>query len=127
MLAINQHTTVEEAGGELLGFILDPFNWVYLEALHQDPSSRPGENAEYQRRVGKLKICASVDITPSLEVYLRVGFRAPGLSPMKAASHLELFLKERIPFVPNTEWQVEIDPRRWVHFIRRYTGRTLRA
>ena len=47
---------------------------------------------------------------------------------MKAADHLESFLKRRVPFLPNAEWQVEIDDnRRWIHFTRRYTGDTLKA
>src|SRR6185295_11546345 len=83
MLAIHEHATVEEAGRELLPFILDAKNWIVLERLREDRGARPGENAEYQRRVGPLRICASVDVTPRLDVFLRVGFRAPGLSPMK--------------------------------------------
>jgi len=74
-----------------------------------------------------LRICASVDITPELIVFLRVAFRGPKLAPMQAADHLEAFLKSRLPFTPNSEWQVEVDERRWIHFIRRYTGDTLVA
>ena len=88
MLSIHETKTVEEAGRELLPFILDVENWVVLERLRQEQRARPGENPEYQRCVGSLRICASVDVTPALDVYLRVGFRAPGLSPMKAADHL---------------------------------------
>ncbi len=127
MLQINELANVEEAGKELLGFILDPKNWVPLDRLSKDPTARPGQNPAYQRQVGGLRICASVDVTPELVVFLRVGFRGPGLSPMKAADHLESFLKSRMPFTPNSEWQVEIDERRWIHFIRRYAGETLRA
>ena len=127
MLSVSEHATVEEAGGELLGYILDPRNWVALDRLRTDPAARPGENPSYQRRVGPLRICASVDVTPDLVVFLRVAFRGPALSPMKAADHLEAFLKSRLPFTPNSEWQVEIDERRWIHFIRRYAGDTLHA
>ena len=52
-----------------------------------------GQNAVYQRRVGTLRICASVDVSATLDVYLRIAFRAPGLTPVKAADHLEAFLK----------------------------------
>jgi hypothetical protein len=62
-----------------------------------------------------------------LAVFLRVAFRAPSLSPMKAADHLETFLKGRLPMLPNSEWQVQIDTRRGVHFIRRWTAAPLRA
>jgi hypothetical protein len=126
MLSINELATVEDAGRDLLPFILDPINWVVLERLREDTTARPGENPEYQRRVGPLRICASVDVTPTLDVFVRVGFRAPGLSPMKAADHLEQFARERLPFLPNAEWQVSIDGR-WIHFIRRYTSHTLEA
>ncbi len=127
MLAIHENETLEEASTELLHHILEPRNWVPLEALEEDPSARPGQNPAYQRRVGNLRICASVDITSKLDVYLRVAFRAPGLTPAKAADHLELFLKPRLPLVPNTEWQVEVDARQWIHFIRKYAGDTLKA
>ncbi len=127
MLSVCEHASVEEAGNELLTFILDPRNWVVLDRLRTDPASRPGDNPAYQRGVGRLRICASVDITPQLYVFLRVAFRGPGLSPTKAADHLEAFLKSRLPFTPNSEWQVEVDERRWIHFIRRYTGDTLQA
>lgn len=125
MLSIREHQSVAEASRELLGFILDPRNWVPLERLRHEPSARPGENSSYQRRVGNLRICASVDVTPSLDVFLRVAFRAPGLSPMRAVEHLETFLGPRLPFTANSEWQVEVDQRRWIHFIRRYAGRKM--
>lgn len=127
MLSIDEHATVDEAGDELLVYILDPRNWVVLTGEGVPPKPAPGESPAYQRRVGKLRICASVDITPELTTFLRIGFRAPGLSPMQAADHLEAFLKRKLPFVPNAEWQVEIDGRRWIHFLRRYTGDTLTA
>jgi len=46
---------------------------------------------------------------------------------MRAADHLEAFLGSRLPLVPNSEWQVAIDGRRWVHFIRRYALGPLRC
>jgi len=64
MLSIHEHPTVTEASQALLPFILHPRNWVPLEGLAREPGSRPGENASYQRRVGPLRICASVDVTP---------------------------------------------------------------
>lgn len=124
MLSINEHTTVEEAGQDLLRYILDPTHWVSVEQLAQQPDLRPGQNPDYQRQVGTLQICASVDVLPSLEVFLRVSFRAPGLTPNKAADHLEAFLRGRLPLTPNTEWQVEVD-NRWIHFIRRYSPSNL--
>ena len=127
MLAIHENNTLEEASTELLHYILAPHNWVPLDTLEVDPTSKPGQNPAYQRRVGALRICASVDITPRLDVYLRVAFRAPGLTPAKAADHLESFLKPRLPLTPNSEWQVEIDSRQWIHFIRKYAGDTLTA
>ena len=127
MLSISEQASVEEAGSELLRFILEPRNWVVLDHLRTDPASRPGDNPAYQRRVRGLRICASIDITPQLVVFLRIAFRGPGLSPMKAADHLEAFLKGRLPFTPNSEWQVEIDERRWIHFIRRYASDPLQA
>jgi hypothetical protein len=127
MLAIHESQSVEEASGELLDFILMPNNWVALETLERDPQARPGQNAAYQRRVGNLRICASVDVSEKLEVFLRVAFRGPNLTPAKAADHLESFLKRRVPLTPNCEWQVEVDARRWIHFMRKYTGPTLRG
>jgi hypothetical protein len=127
MLAIGQHHTVEEASDDLLDFILEPRNWVALERLQEEPEARPGQNPHYQRRVGLLRICASVDVTPALEVFLRVAFRAPGLTPMRASDHLEAFLRKRVPFTANSEWQVEIDGRQWIHFFRRWTGTNLVA
>jgi hypothetical protein len=127
MLSIHQHATVQDASSELFDFILDPMNWVALEAVRQEPSSGPGHNAAYQRQVDKLRICAAVEVTPSLDVFLRIGFSAPGLTPMTAADHLEAFLADRMPLVPNSEWQVAVDGRRWVHFIRRYTCAPLKC
>ncbi|WP_037584445.1 hypothetical protein [Stigmatella aurantiaca] len=127
MLAIHEHMTVEEASGDLLGFVLVPDNWLPLERQAEDPSVRPVQNAVYQRRVGPLRICACVDVSATLDVSLRVAFRAPGLTPVKAADHLETFLRNRMPLTPNSEWQVEVDERRWIHFVRRYTGAHLQA
>lgn len=127
MLAIHEHASVEEASGDLLDFILAPENWVSLAQAKVDPAARPGQNELYQRRVGTLRICASVDVADDLGVFLRVAFRAPGLTPVKAADHLESFLKTRLPLTPNTEWQVEVDERRWIHFVRRYAASNLVA
>src|SRR5918996_1464711 len=52
MLSIHENRTLQEASSDLLGFILNPSNWVMLEELRQHPNQRPGENADYQRRVG---------------------------------------------------------------------------
>ncbi|MGA9522602.1 MAG: hypothetical protein WBV82_14140 [Myxococcaceae bacterium] len=127
MLSINEHETLEEASNELLEFVLAPQNWVALGQLGERPHERPGENAAYQRRVGKLRICASVDVTTSLEVFLRVAFRASGLTPARAADFLAEFIADRIPLTPNSEWQVHVDDREWVHFIRRYAAEALQA
>lgn len=127
MLSIHEHSTLEEASTELLEFVLSPQNWVALSELKSNPNARPGQNPDYQRRVGSLRICASVDLTANLEGFLRIAFRAPGLTPMKASDHLEAFLKDHLPLTPNSEWQVQIDERNWIHFIRRYTGVPLQA
>ena len=127
MLQIDEHSTVEEASRDLLEYILSPENWVMLSELKQRPDARPGQNPAYQRRVGNLRICASVDVTASLDTLLRIAFRAPGLTPPKGADHLASFLAPRIPLLPNSEWQVQIDEKNWIHFIRRYTTPSLSA
>jgi hypothetical protein len=68
-----------------------------------------------------------VDVTPRLEVFLRIAFRGPGLTPTRAADHLAAFVGERIPLTPNSEWQVQVDEPGWVHFMRRYAPPTLKA
>ncbi|MCY1016562.1 hypothetical protein [Pyxidicoccus sp. MSG2] len=125
MLSIQEHATLDEASSDLLDFILEPSNWLSVAQL--DPAAWPGQNAVYQRRVGTLRVCASVDVGATLDVYLHVAFRAPGLTPVKAADHLEGFLKQRMPLTPNSEWQVEVDERRWIHFSRRYAAPHLKA
>jgi hypothetical protein len=125
MLSIQEHATLDEASSDLLDFILKPFNW--LSVAQTDPVAWPGQNTVYQRRVGSLRLCASVDVGATLDVYLHVAFRAPGLTPVKAADHLECFLKQRMPLTPNSEWQVEVDERRWIHFSRRYAAPHLKA
>lgn len=127
MLSVNESRTLVEAGQELVGFILEPAHWVSLDFAQGAPDKVPGKNPEYQRVVGALRICASVDVTRELGVFLRVGFRAPGLTPARAAEHLEEFLKGSLPLRPNTEWQVQIDSRKWIHFIRRLIGDALVA
>jgi hypothetical protein len=87
----------------------------------------PAQDVQNQRRVGPLRIYAVLEVTPALDVFLRIAFRAPGLTPVKAADHLELFLKQRLPLTPNSEWQVEVDERRWIHFVRRYASPRLQA
>jgi len=127
MLSIHAHPTVEDAGEELFPFIVRPENWVALEGLARHRGVRPGESAAYQRVVGPLRICASVDVTPELAVFLRVGFRAPQLTPLQAADHLADFLRGYVPLLPHAEWQVHVDNRRWVHFIHRWVGEPLSA
>lgn len=127
MFQIHEHSSVEEASQELFPFIANPRNWVALEQLSRHPDARPGENAAYQRQVGALRICASVDVTDGLQVFLRIAFRAPGLTPTRAADHLDSFLKQFIPMLPQSEWQVQVDGRKWIHFIRRYGAEPLRA
>jgi hypothetical protein len=114
-----QLATLEEAGGTLLAFALDPHNWV----------SRGGHRAlpAYLRVVNGVQICAAVDLTADLDSFLRISFRGTDLSPMKAADLLEAFVKEHFPFTANSEWEVEIDGRRWIHFSRRYTSHCLHA
>ena len=118
--SIHEHPTLQDASSELLAFALDPANWIVLGATSRPESPAPGEDAAYQRQVGKLRICAAVEVTASREAFLRIGFSAPGLTPLVAADHLAVFLAERLPLVPNSEWQVAVDGRRWVYFIRRY-------
>jgi hypothetical protein len=127
MLSIHEHATLEEASEELLEFALAPSNWMSAPPADQAPSSVPGDDVQYQRRVGSLRIYAVVEVAGSLDVFLRVAFRAPGLTPVKAADHLESFLKQRLPLTPNSEWQVEVDERRWIHFVRRYSAPRLQA
>lgn len=104
--------TMEEAGGALLDRALDPSRWML-----------PGRRVTVDNtcRVGAVQVCATVDVTPTLETFIRVSFKGPELSPMQAAEHLEHFTSSRFPFVPNAEWFVEIDARKWIHFSRRYT------
>jgi hypothetical protein len=127
MLSVLEHSTLEEASHELLAFILEPSNWMAALPRNGDLASAPGQEMEHQRRVGTLRIYAAVEVEPSLEVFLRVAFRGPGLTPVKAADHLETFLQHHIPLTPNSEWQVEVDERRWIHFVRRYSAPRLMA
>lgn len=102
----------EEAGERLLARAVQPSRWMM-----------PGRRVTVDNscQVEEVQVCASVDITPTLETFIRVSFRGPTLSPMAAAEHLEHFLSPRFTFIPNAEWFVEIDARRWIHFSRRYT------
>src|SRR5689334_10628228 len=97
MLSIQEHETLEEASAALLAFVLEPSNWVTPDRQGKETASPPGQATPYQRRVGPLRICACVEVSTSLDVFLRVAFRAPGLSPVKAADHLEAFLRARLP------------------------------
>ena len=119
MLRVHEHATVEDASLILLPYALDPLHW-----LVQRPD-RP--SLLHQARVGSLRIYAGVNVRASLEVVLHVSFRAPGLTPARAVEHLELFLGERIPLLPNTEWEVEVDARSWIHFQRAYLTQKLVA
>ncbi len=127
MLSIHEHANLQEASDELLEFVLEPSNWMTATATGQAPASVPAQDVQNQRRVGALRVYAVVEVAPSLDVFLRVAFRAPGLTPVKAADHLETFLKQRLPLTPNSEWQVEVDERRWIHFVRRYASPRLQA
>ena len=121
MLQNRDFPSLEDASADLMQFVRAPENWL-------SPGRRPAASqGEYHRRVGGLRLRASVDVTADLAVRLRISFRAPGLTPMQAVEHLETFLHGRLPLLPNAEWQVEVDGRRWIHFSRRYLGPALRA
>jgi len=111
--------SMEEAGGALLGRALDPRRW--------SPPERGRVNIENLCQVGAVQVYAAVDVTPALDTFIRISFRGPDLTPLEAAEYLEQFISCRFPFVPNSEWLVEIDSRKWIHFSRRYTQRTLEA
>ncbi|MBE2253919.1 MAG: hypothetical protein IAE78_30600 [Myxococcus sp.] len=116
---VNVAATMDEAGGTLLDRALDPERWAL-------PTRRVTKDNLCQ--VGSVQVCASLDIiTPTLDTFLRVSFRGPGLSPMEAAELLEQFVSKRFTYVPNAEWFVEIDARKWIHFSRKYTERRLEA
>lgn len=127
MLSVDQRKPWSEASSSLLSFILSPEHWVFLPALAKGEGARPGLDPRYQRTVEGVKVCASVDVTDGLQGFLRVGFFAPGLTPVKGSDYLEALLKPRLPFFPNQEWQVEVDAKKWIHFIRRYAGGPLSA
>jgi hypothetical protein len=127
MLLVHEHSTMEDASVHLLRYALDPDHWLPSEAatvLALRPAYHP---ADYHARVGKLRICACVNVRSNLDVVLHVAFRAPGLTPARAADHLEAFLGKRLPLLPNTEWQVEVDGRYWIHFQRTYLAQKLVA
>ncbi|MBK7857800.1 MAG: hypothetical protein IPJ65_04065 [Archangiaceae bacterium] len=116
---ISQSESIEKASGPLLEFALNPRNWL--------TSDKRRVTSDYYRRVEALQICASVDVTPTLDTWLHVSFRGPNLTPMQGADLLESFVRGRFTFIPNMEWVVEIDSKGWIHFTRRYTGPILRA
>lgn len=108
----------EEAGSQLLARACDPTRWgLMVRRVTVDNSAR----------VGRIQVCATVDVMPTLDTYLRISFKGPGLSPMDAAEYLEKVLSARFPFIPNAEWFVEIDARKWIHFSRRYTQPKMEA
>jgi hypothetical protein len=110
------HTTWKEAGRELVPEALDPTNWVGVapgEALCARPVS-------LQRRVGHTRVVASVDVSERLGLLLHVAFRGPALDPMGAAALLAAFLDGSRPLLLSARWQVEVDARGWVHFVRPY-------
>lgn len=127
MQSIDERATLEEASGDLLGFITEAKNWVALRPGEQGRGRRSPLGPNYERQVGPLRVSASVDVQPDLQVLLRVAFRSPNLEPVKASEHLEAFLKSRMPLVPRTEWQVEVDERKWIHFFRPYVKERLKA
>lgn len=119
MLQVHEHATVEDASAQLLPYALEPQHWLPLGGW--------SDAREYHARVGKLRICAWIRVKPNLDVVLHVAFRAPGLTPSRAADHLAAFLRERLPLQPNTEWQVNVDGRHWIHFQRAYVSQKLNA
>jgi hypothetical protein len=110
--------SMAEAGDALLQRAVDPERWML-----------PGRRVTVDNicRLGTVQVCASVDVTPTLETFLRVSFKGPKLSPMQAAELLEQFTAVRYLFVPNIEWFVEIDARQWIHFSRPYSQPRLQA
>lgn len=116
--SVPKHKSMEEAGRALLHRAVDPSHW----ATHARRVT-----VDNICRVGSVQVCASVDVTPTLETYLRVSFKGPKLSPMDAAELLERFTATRYTFIPNIEWFVEIDAREWIHFSRRYSQPSLQA
>jgi hypothetical protein len=118
MQRVSRHNSMEDAGSVLLVTAIDPRRWAtHLRRV----------NIENICRVGNVQVCASVDVTPTLETYLRVSFKGPRLSPLQAAELLERFTSARYTFIPNIEWFVEIDSREWIHFSRRYSQPRLEA
>ncbi len=118
MQRVSRHQSMEEAGGALLGRAIEPRRWVtHVRRVTVDNICH----------VGNVQVCASVDVTPTLETFLRVSFKGPRLSPLQAAELLERFTSARYIFVPNLEWLVEIDARDWIHFSRPYTRPCLEA
>ena len=121
MPAVHEHATLEDAGEELLRRALHAENWL----LGQDgmlalPST-------LQAQVEGVRVAACLWVTPALEVELRICFRGPQLSPTRAADLLERFVARRMPLTPHTEWRVEVDDRRWIHFCRRFSPAALIA
>jgi hypothetical protein len=127
MLFVHEHATLEEASDHLLTYALEPEHWVASESPLMRAIRPAHHSGAYHARVGKLRIFASLSVRSNLDVVLRVAFRAPGLTPARAADHLEAFLRPRLPLLPNTEWQVLVDGRYWIHFERAYQTQKLMA
>ncbi len=111
--------SMTEAGVTLLHRTLQPEMW-----RSQWHGALPLENTVL---VGRVEVCARLEVLPGLETVLRVSFRGPRLSLMQASALLEEFTASRFLFVPEAQWFVELDARRWVHFSRRYTQTILQA
>lgn len=109
---VPKHKSMSEAGEALLHRAVDPNRWA---------TQARRVTVDNICRVGSVQVCASVDVTPTLETYLRVSFKGPKLSPLQAAELLEQFTSTRFTFIPNLEWFVEIDARDWIHFSRPYS------
>src|SRR5688500_15846734 len=63
MLSSGEHVSIEDAGGDLLSFALDPENWTVKDVRGK---------AEYQRRVGTLRVYAQIEVNEELEAVLRI-------------------------------------------------------
>lgn len=114
-----QDPTLLRSATSLLEYALDPVHWL--------PAGTRRASSAHLRVIGSMQVCATVDVTPTLETMLRISFRGPDVSPLTAIDLLEELVKGKFTFAPNTEWEVMIDARKWIHFSRRYTRLVLRA
>ena len=121
MQTTHDHSTLEDAGEKLLPMAIRAENWV------------PGQDGRLslphflQARAEGVRVSACISIGPELEVELRISFRGSHLSLGTAAELLERFVARAIPLAPNTEWRVEVDPRRRVTFCRRWAPDALQG